>query len=91
MGLMEKWARWCVERWKTAIGVAGVITIIAAIGLALLRFDLTFYSIMPKNSRATTDLAEIIESFPSASSIVVEMGFSTKTCLPASNDALIIG
>ena len=86
---MEKWANWCVVRWKRAIAVALAITIVAAVGLALLRFDLTFYSIMPKNARATIELAEIIESFPSASSIVVVVSATPQTIKAATDDVAV--
>ena len=67
---LEAWARWAAVGWKRSLIIAAAVTVAAAIGIALLHLDLTFYSIMPKNSRAAADLEEIVTTFPSASTIV---------------------
>lgn len=69
-GRLERWARWAAVKWRQALLVTLAVTVTTGAGLFFLRLDLTFYSIMPKDSPATADLAEIVDTFPSASTIV---------------------
>lgn len=68
--VLARFARDRAIHWKQTLLIALAITIIAGVGMALLRLDLTFYSIMPRESRATADLVRIVEGFPASSTIV---------------------
>ncbi len=83
--LLERWARWAVVGWKRSLLIALAVTIAAGVGISILRLDLTFYSIMPKNSQAAADLAEIVETFPSASTIVTVVSGAPETIRDAAD------
>jgi predicted RND superfamily exporter protein len=69
--LLSRWARWSVENWGKALLIALVITVILGFGLARLRMEMTFYSMLPDRSNQVKDLKEITENFSYASGILV--------------------
>ncbi len=69
-GLMERWARWATSNPGRAIIVALAITALLTIGVARLRLEMTFYSIMPDSSEQVRDLRYITEQFPFSSAIM---------------------
>ncbi|MCK5200775.1 MAG: MMPL family transporter, partial [Spirochaetales bacterium] len=69
--LLSRWARWSVENWGKALLIALVITVILGFGIARLKMEMTFYSMLPDRSNQVRDLKEIIENFSFASGILV--------------------
>lgn len=75
--LLISWADWAAAHtWKTLL-IALLITASAAVGLSMLRVDMTISSILPhahasrENPKETEDIRFILEEFPAASSITV--------------------
>ena len=83
--ILASWGRFAATRPKTVLIIAVVLTAIAAVGIAFLRLELTFYSFMPKNAPVTRDLQTIIEDFPSASTIVAVVSADEKSVRDAAD------
>lgn len=69
--LLSRWARWSVENWGKALLIALAITVILGFGMARLKMEMTFYSMLPDKSNQVRDLKEIVENFSYASAILV--------------------
>ena len=69
--ILSRWALWSVENWGKALLIALVITVILGFGIARLKMEMTFYSMLPDRSNQVRDLKEIVENFSYASSILV--------------------
>ncbi len=71
MRMLGAWGVWAAKHWVSALLIALGITVLLGLGLSRLRLELTYYSLMPKDSPKVRDLQNIVETFPAASSIVV--------------------
>lgn len=69
--ILSSWARWSIRKPSGALGILVGISLLLSIGFFSLDFEMTFFSIMPKNSPATRDLEIISEEFPFASAILL--------------------
>lgn len=69
--LLDRWTIWASHRGFAAIAVVLGITLLLGIGFALLRLDMTFFSIMPRSSQQVQDLEHIVNEFPFASNITI--------------------
>ncbi len=69
--ILSRWARWSVENWGKALLIALAITVILGFGMARLKMEMTFYSMLPDRSNQVRDLKEIVENFSYASAILV--------------------
>ena len=69
--ILRRWARWSVENWGKALLIALAITVILGFGIARLKMEMTFYSMLPDRSNQVRDLKEIVENFSYASAILV--------------------
>lgn len=77
--LLEKWGAWAVTHWIKALGIGILITVIASIGFSRLKMEMTFYSILPENSKQVEDLKSIVNNFPLSSAITVVVEAKDKT------------
>jgi len=68
---LTRWALWAGNHPGKAILIAMVITLILTLGVSKLEMEMTFLSIMPKNSPQVKNLDKIIKEFPFASSLVL--------------------
>lgn len=69
--MLSRWAIWSVENWGKALLIALAITVILGFGIARLKMEMTFYSMLPDKSNQVRDLKEIVENFSYASAILV--------------------
>jgi len=68
---LTRWALWAGNHPGKAILIALVITLILTLGASKLEMEMTFLSIMPKNSPQVQNLDKITKEFPFASSLVL--------------------
>ncbi|THB68535.1 MAG: hypothetical protein D6B26_00470, partial [Spirochaetaceae bacterium] len=66
---------------RSALVVAGLITLLSIAGMFFLRLEMNFYSILPDNSQAVKDLQIIVEDFPSSNSIIIVLDANTQADL----------
>ncbi len=69
--ILSRWAGWSVENWGKALLIALAITVILGFGIARLKMEMTFYSMLPDKSNQVQDFKEIVENFSYASGILV--------------------
>ncbi len=69
--------------------IAGGITAVMGVGVAMVRPEFTFYSIMPESSPQVRDMKTIVETFPAASSIIVVVQARDGTDPQQSRDLVI--
>jgi len=69
--LPGKWAEWSVTQYKKALFFVLVITVIAGIGISILSMEMTFFSILPRESSQVRDLEKITRDFASSSQIIL--------------------
>jgi len=69
--MLSKWAKWSVDNWGKALLIALVITVLLGFGMARLKMEMTFYSMLPDKSNQVKDLKEIVENFSYASGVLV--------------------
>ena len=69
--LLKRWARWAGSHPGRVVLVAVLISLVMALGAARVELEMTYFSLMPRNSRQVRDLKTIVEDFPFASAIVV--------------------
>ncbi len=72
--LLQRWAAWSAISYKKAFLIIALITVLLGLGYIRLHLEMTFYSLMPKNSAAVQDFETITEDFPFASQIIVAVG-----------------
>ncbi len=68
---LTRWALWAGNHPGKAILIALAVTLILTLGVSKLEMEMTFLSIMPKNSPQVKNLDKIIKEFPFASSLVL--------------------
>jgi len=68
---LTRWAVWAGTHPGKAILIALAITLILTLGASRLGMEMTFLSIMPKNSPQVKNLEKITTEFPFASSLVL--------------------
>ena len=56
--ILSRWAGWSVENWGKALLIALVITVLLGFGMARLKMEMTFYSMLPDKSNQVRDLKE---------------------------------
>ena len=69
--MLSRWATWSVENWGKALLIVLVITVLLGFGMAKLKMEMTFYSMLPDKSNQVRDLKDIVENFSYASGILV--------------------
>ena len=67
---LSRWPEWAGSNPGKVLLITLAVTAILSIGAAMVKMEMTFYSIMPKNSVQVTDMEKITEEFPFASSLV---------------------
>lgn len=68
--ILGKWASWSSKYWGRALFILFIITAIMAIGVSILKLEMTIYSMLPNNSTQVEDMKQIMKEFPAASSIL---------------------
>ncbi len=68
---LARWGIWAGEHPGRVFLIVLIITVIMTVGASMLEMEMTFFSIMPKNSQQVKDLKRITEEYPFASSLVV--------------------
>ena len=69
--LPGKWAAWSVTHYKKALLLVLLITAAAGIGISFLSMEMTFFSILPRESSQVRDLEKITREFASSSQIIL--------------------
>jgi len=69
--LLGQWAGWAGSRPGRVFLFTLILSLVMGIGASLLEMEMTFYSIMPRQSRQVQDLKRITSEFPFASTLVV--------------------
>jgi len=69
--LLTSWADWSVLHYRKALLIAIGITILLGLGLTILKTEMTFFSVLPSQSKQVQDLERITEDFAFASQIMV--------------------
>lgn len=69
--ILARWGIWAGEHPGRVFLIVLVITVVMTVGASMLEMEMTFFSIMPKNSQQVKDLKLITEEYPFASSLVV--------------------
>lgn len=69
--LPEAWGAWAARHWVRALLLGAAITVVAGIGIARVQLEMTFLSLMPRESEKVVQLRTFIEEFPAASMITV--------------------
>lgn len=67
--IFSAWGKWSVKHARKAIWIAVILTVVLLIGASWLRLDMTYYSIMPGESKQVQQMKYIYNHFSSASSI----------------------
>ncbi|MBN2655963.1 MAG: MMPL family transporter [Spirochaetales bacterium] len=68
--ILGTWASWSSRNWGKAFLIIAGITAVMAVGMSMLKMEMTFYSILPDNTTQVRDMKMIMEEFPAASSIM---------------------
>ncbi len=66
-----RWAAWSVTQYKKALLLVLLITAAAGIGISFLSMEMTFFSILPRESSQVRDLEKITQEFASSSQIIL--------------------
>lgn len=69
-GTLSRWAEWAGSNPGKVLLIALAVTAILTVGAAMVEMEMTFFSIMPKNSTQVKDMERITEEFPFASSLI---------------------
>ncbi len=69
--MLSRWARWSVDNWGKALLIALAITVLLGFGMARLKMEMTFYSMLPQKSNQVKNLKDIVENFSYASAVLV--------------------
>lgn len=69
--MLVRWAEWSLIHYFRALLIVLFITLLSGAGIAMLKTEMTFFSLLPKHSPRAQDLKRITEDFPSASQIIV--------------------
>ncbi len=71
MTKLSRWAVWAGKYPGRVFLIALTLTAVMVFGASMLEMEMTFFSIMPRNSPQVRDLKRITEEYPFASSLVV--------------------
>ncbi|MDX9802209.1 MAG: MMPL family transporter [Spirochaetia bacterium] len=69
--MLGRWAAWSVTQYKKALLIILLITVTAGIGTSFLKMEMTFFSILPRESAQVRDLEKITREFASSSQIIL--------------------
>jgi len=69
--IMEKLGVWSATHRKSVLFIILAVTLVMGTGFLIIDFEMTFYSIMPRESQQVKDLEHITEAFPFASNIII--------------------
>lgn len=69
--VMERLGIWAALNRRKVLFIVLVVTAVITIGLIRIELEMTFYSIMPRQSQQVRDLEHISEAFPFASNIAM--------------------
>lgn len=68
---LGSWAAWAGSNPGKVFLAALLITIVMFVGMANMKMEMTFYSIMPQKSQQVQDLQRITDNYPFASAMIV--------------------
>ena len=69
--MLGRWALWAGSHPGRVVLLVLLVTLIMLIGAARVEMEMTFFSMMPQNTRQVRDLKKITADYPFSSSIVV--------------------
>ncbi len=69
--MLGRWALWAGSHPGRVVVLVLLITLMMLVGTARVEMEMTFFSMMPQNTRQVRDLKKITDDYPFSSSIVV--------------------